>query len=137
MAPSQTENPTILVVEDQPDILLLLQRLLRDIITGYDVVSISSGADVAEQLRSHQISLVVTDYNMPGMNGLQVAELIKATSPETGIIILTAYATPELERRARAIHVDSFLAKPFTVDRLEQAIRDTMQSKRRPGMFAC
>lgn len=87
----------------------------------------NSGADALAQIALRRVPLVITDYNMPGMNGLQLAAAVKETSPDTSVVMITAYATPELEKRAREQRVDYYLPKPFSLDRLEQIIRDVLQ----------
>lgn len=121
-------NPAIILVEDEPDILIILHRLMRDLTGGYDIITVNSGADALAQIALRKVPLVITDYNMPGMNGLQLAAAIKETSPDTYVVMITAYATPELERRAREQRIDYYLSKPFPLDRLEQIVRDVLRS---------
>ncbi len=122
-----SRNPAIVLVEDEPDILSILHRLMRDLTGGYDIVTVSSGIDALAQIALRTVPLVITDYNMPGMNGLQLTAAIKETSPDTRVVLITAYATPELEKRAREQRVDHWLPKPFPLDRLEQIVRDTLR----------
>jgi CheY-like chemotaxis protein len=121
-------NPAIILVEDEPDILIILHRLMRDLTGGYDIITVNSGADALAQIALRKVPLVITDYNMPGMNGLQLTAAIKETSPDTCVVMITAYATPELERRAREQRIDYYLSKPFPLDRLEQIVRDVLRS---------
>ncbi|MEF3273414.1 MAG: response regulator [Chloroflexus sp.] len=120
-------NPAIILVEDEPDILIILHRLMRDLTGGYDIITVNSGADALAQIALRRVPLVITDYNMPGMNGLQLAAAVKETSPNTIVVMITAYATPELERRAREQRIDYYLPKPFPLDRLEQIVRDALR----------
>jgi two-component system response regulator (stage 0 sporulation protein F) len=99
---------------------------MRDLTGGYDIVTVSSGAEALAQIALRPVPLVITDYNMPGMNGLQLTTAIKETSPDTRVVLITAYATPELEKRAREQRVDYYLPKPFPLDRLEQIVRDVL-----------
>ncbi|MDN5273726.1 response regulator [Chloroflexus sp. MS-CIW-1] len=121
-------NPAIILVEDEPDILIILHRLMRDLTGGYDIITVHSGADALAQIALRRVPLVITDYNMPGMNGLQLAAAIKETSPDTCVVMITAYATPELEKRAREQRIDYYLAKPFPLDRLEHIVRDVLRA---------
>ncbi len=121
-------NPAIILVEDEPDILIILHRLMRDLTGGYDIITVNSGADALAQIALRRVPLVITDYNMPGMNGLQLAAAIKETSPDTCVVMITAYATPELEKRAREQRIDYYLAKPFPLDRLEHIVRDVLRA---------
>lgn len=127
MADFSGRNPAIILVEDEPDILIILHRLMRDLTGGYDIITVNSGADALAQIALRKVPLVITDYNMPGMNGLQLAAAIKETSPDTCVVMITAYATPELERRAREQRIDYYLSKPFPLDRLEQIVRDVLR----------
>lgn len=126
MSEQFARNPAIVLVEDEPDILVILHRLMRDLTGGYDIVTVTSGAEALAQIALRPVPLVITDYNMPGMNGLQLTSAIKETSPDTRVVLITAYATPELERKARDIRVDYYLPKPFPLDRLEQIVRDVL-----------
>ncbi len=120
-------NPASVLVEDEPDIRFILQRHMRDLSGGDDIVTVNGGADALAQIALRPVPLVITDYNMPGMNGLQLAAAIKETSPDTRVVMITAYATPELEKRAREQRVDYYLPKPFPLDRLEQIVRDVLK----------
>lgn len=127
MPDQPARNPAIVLVEDEPDILIILHRLMRDLTGGYDIVTVNGGAEALAQIALRPVPLVITDYNMPGMNGLQLTSAIKETSPETRVVLITAYATPELEKRARDQRVDYYLPKPFPLDRLEQIVRDVLK----------
>lgn len=127
MADQSGRNPAILLVEDEPDILIILHRLMRDLTGGYDIITVNGGAEALVQLAQRPVPLVITDYNMPGMNGLQLAAEIKKSSPDTRVVMITAYATPELEKRAREQRVDYYLPKPFPLDRLEQIVHDVLR----------
>jgi two-component system response regulator (stage 0 sporulation protein F) len=78
---------------------------------------------VLVHLGHRPVMLVIADYNMPGMNGLQLSATIKAQSPHTQVMLITAYNTATLERQARAQQVDYYLPKPFDLDRFEQLVR--------------
>jgi DNA-binding NarL/FixJ family response regulator len=55
--------------------------------------------------------------------------MVKHTSPQTRTVLLTAYDSPNLRHRARAAHVDYYLAKPFSLDRLEQIVHETLAAR--------
>jgi CheY-like chemotaxis protein len=127
MSDTASRNPAIILVEDEPDILIILHRLMRDLTGGYDIVTVNGGAEALAQIALRPVPLVITDYNMPGMNGLQLAAAIKETSPRTSVVMITAYATPELEKKAREQRVDFYLPKPFPLDRLEQIVKEVLK----------
>lgn len=112
-------GPAIILVEDEPDILILLQRLLRPLAGNYTIVLAHDGAAALEQVKRRQVPLMITDYNMPAMNGLQLTAAVKSHSPSTKIALVTAYHTPQLQQTALAQGVDYYLPKPFSIDELE------------------
>jgi two-component system response regulator (stage 0 sporulation protein F) len=118
--------PTIVLVDDEPDILIILHRLLRDLAPNHAVVAVGTGQMALELLASNAVPLLITDYNMLGMNGLQLITAVKHTSPQARTVLITAYDSPELRRRIHDAPVDHYLAKPFPLDRLEQIVRDTL-----------
>jgi two-component system, response regulator, stage 0 sporulation protein F len=126
-----SRNRALLLVEDEPDILIIFHRLLRGWMELYnipdDVVTVNSGYDALAYIALRPIPLVITDYNMPGMNGLQLAQAIKETSPDTTIVMITAYATPQLEAKAYKAGVDHFFPKPFPLDQLERIVRGVFE----------
>ncbi len=121
-----TRNPAIVLVEDEPDILIILHRIMRDLTGGYDIVTVNSAQDALDVLTDRSCPLLITDHNMPGMTGTELTQKVKTDYPETRVIIITAYATPEVERTARSAGVDYFLTKPFSLDRLEQIIKEVL-----------
>lgn len=120
-------NPAILIVEDEPDILLILQRVIRDLAGGYDIIPLQSAQEAIERLAQQPTALIITDYMLPGMNGLQLTEAVKQTSPDTYVVLITAYATSELENKARAARVNHFFPKPFPLAEFETVVRRALE----------
>src|SRR5262245_20904823 len=102
MIAAQSLPPAVLVVDDHPGILAILHRLLREFVTSYEVVPFSDGEAALDQIRQRTVPLVLTDYNMPGMTGLELATALKTATPEVRIAMITAYDTPGLRQRARS-----------------------------------
>jgi len=120
--------PTIVVVEDEPDILVILRRVVRDLETELDIVAVSSGEAALAYASQHPCRLLITDYRLGGMDGLQLAQTFKRdfNSP---VIMISAYFTPSLRDAVYAEGVDFALSKPFQVDELEDAIRAALQRR--------
>jgi two-component system, response regulator, stage 0 sporulation protein F len=112
--------PAVLVVDDDPTIVALLQRVMQSTVNGYDIIATTNPTEALEHLGRRAVSLVVTDFNMPGLNGLQLTARIKAYSPATCVLLISAYATPAMERQALNLRVDYYLPKPFQLAQLEQ-----------------
>ena len=118
--------PAIVLVDDEPDIRVILKRVLRHVADGYDFVAVGSGAAALAVLAARPVPLLITDYNMPGMNGLDLAQAVKAAAPTTTVVLLSAYATPEMARRAQEAGADYSLPKPFPFDQLEAIVREAL-----------
>jgi two-component system response regulator (stage 0 sporulation protein F) len=117
--------PAIIVVEDEPDILLVLRRVLRDLETECDIIAVDNGRAALEHGASRYCSVLITDYRLGDMNGLQLAKEFKHQG-KSYVIMLTGYSTAELKDAAKEAGVDTFLPKPFQVNDLEAAIRTAL-----------
>ncbi|WP_431204373.1 response regulator [Bradyrhizobium betae] len=106
----------VLVVDDDPSVLEVVAGMLEEL--GCDVISAGSGSEALEQLRLHErISILITDINMPGMDGHELAELAKRRRPELKILQLSGR-----ERRRDGYPI---IRKPFNHDDLAQKMRQT------------
>lgn len=114
--------PAIIVVEDEPLILAIVGRVLRDLQLDYDIVTANTAASALAQARHRRCPLLITDYLLGDSDGLALAREFKARY-HAAVIMITAYATPELRAAARHGPIDYFLTKPFTVRDLVQAVR--------------
>jgi two-component system response regulator PilR (NtrC family) len=85
------EQPVILLIEDEARLRDNLQTLLQN--EGYHVTTAQNGAEGIKRLRQESFDLVITDLVMPEVDGLQVLEYLKAYSPETVVVVMTAYVT--------------------------------------------
>lgn len=111
----------ILLIDDEPLILKALVRLLQRTpclcdgrLFKLEIVTFTEPAKALEYIRHHQVSLVLSDYRMPGMDGIELLTAIKATQPDTSRIIISGYA--DLNVLINAInlaHIYRFVAKPW------------------------
>jgi two-component system, response regulator, stage 0 sporulation protein F len=115
-------------VEDEPAVLDLVCRVIRSVADGYEIVAARDGVAALDAIAEHAVPLVITDFNMPRMNGLQLIAAIKAQAPQTQVMLLTAYASPQLEREARSLGAYAMIAKPFLVDVLLDRVRAVLES---------
>jgi CheY-like chemotaxis protein len=123
-APRGTE--TILVVEDQEDLRLLAQTILRA--HGYRVLAASNGVEALTVAKLHNgpIHLVVTDVVMPTMGGPELAENLLAHRPETPILFVSGYLDSDLVRQGVRNQDLILLQKPFTPDELMRKVREML-----------
>ena len=117
----------VLVVDDDPVVGKSFKRVLSG--KGYIVVTAEDGYDALKKLQSENYDAVFTDLRMPGMNGLEVAERIKARQPWTPVVIVTGYGSRTSEERARAAGVSDFLHKPLSPEMIEDSAARAMQWK--------
>ena len=114
----------VLVVDDDPVVGKSFNRVLSG--KGYVVVTAEDGYDALQKLQSETYDAVFTDLRMPGMNGLEVAERIKARQPWVPVVIVTGYGSKTSEERARAAGVTDFLHKPLSPEMIEDSAAKAM-----------
>jgi DNA-binding response OmpR family regulator len=100
----------ILVVDDEPVARQSLTDILR--LEGYTVNSVPNGQAAVEYVRTHPVELVVVDLRMPGMDGLEVVQVVNQISPETEVILLTAFGSTESAIQALRLRIHDYLLKP-------------------------
>ena len=115
----------ILVIDDEKDMLLLLSRIITEE-GAYQVVTESDPLRAMALFKEQPFDLVLTDLKMPKMNGIEVLEQVKRTSPDVSVIILTAFAT--IDNAVAAVHKGAYdyLTKPFQRERLLLTIEKVM-----------
>jgi heterodisulfide reductase subunit A len=106
----------ILVVDDEQIVRDSLRDWLED--EGFEVDTAESGEKALEQFSARQHHLLLTDVKMPGMDGVEVLERVKALAPETTVVMMTAYATVDTAVAAMKIGALDYLVKPFDPDQL-------------------
>lgn len=123
---------SILIVDDEPDIAdLFRQRFRREVRQGRYVLHFAgSGEEALSRLAEIHPELIVilSDINMPGMDGLELLGEIRRVRPELPVLMVTAYGDNERKRRADELGAAAFLAKPVDFDQLKQHLLDLMPS---------
>lgn len=104
----------ILVVDDDAVTREALAEVLQD--EGYEVALAADGLEAVAMLSTYQPDMVLTDLQMPGLNGMNVLTHVKNVYPTTPVIIFTAHATLDAEREARRQGAQDFLQKPLDFD---------------------
>jgi DNA-binding response OmpR family regulator len=129
------KNPIILCVDDEPANLKLLENIL--IPRGYEVVSVASGEDALQKIKTRTIDLVLMDLMLPGMDGLQVSRKIKDNKKYRNIpiIMLTAHSGVETYIKSLSNEVFAYLHKPFETAELVSIVRAALgQSEADPSL---
>jgi CheY-like chemotaxis protein len=123
MSPYRLSGRTIIVVEDHEDARMAMDILLNRL--GATVVTAKDGFEGLEAVKNHHPSLVITDLQMPGMDGFELLREIRALGPEGGntpVIALTALDTRAERTRILNLGFQACLQKPFTVENLVEAM---------------
>jgi CheY-like chemotaxis protein len=117
-----------LVVDDEPHIAdLFRQRFRREARQGTFVMHFAtSGAEALDRLAGKiqpRLAAVLSDINMPGMDGLQLLGEIKQRRPDLPVMMVTAYGDDERRRRASELGASNFITKPVDFDQLKEQLR--------------
>ncbi|MEI6638767.1 MAG: sigma-54 dependent transcriptional regulator, partial [Chlorobium sp.] len=118
---------TILVVEDEKVQLDSLAGFLTKL--GYRVLKSSSPVQALDMARESAVDLVLTDFKMPGMTGVQLLEALKHMNPGIDVIIMTAYGSVESAMEAMKLGVIDYITKPIDLHQLKVMIRNTLERK--------
>ncbi|MEW5910158.1 MAG: response regulator [Thermodesulfobacteriota bacterium] len=111
----------VLLVDDEEGIRKVLAISLTD--SGYDVLVAENGDQALDLFREKQPAIVLTDIKMPGMDGLQLLEMVKKESPETEVIMITGHGDMDLAIKSLKHQATDFITKPINDDVLEIALR--------------
>lgn len=128
---------TVLIVDDEPMILKFLSTLLQR--EGYRTIS-QSDSEKALEAVNEDIDLMITDINMPKLDGLDLLKESKHRSPETAVIIITAYGTLDLDIQASHLKAFAFLQKPLPhanelLRIVDEAVRESQTLKKNKASF--
>ena len=124
----RAEPRTLLLVDDQPVILQMLARAAAA--DGYVVTTASTGDEAEALLRARRFDVLVTDKNLPGKNGLELALLARAEhGADMTIFLITAYATVESARVMLKLGADAYIEKPFELEDLMRRLRTIADAK--------
>jgi two-component system response regulator PilR (NtrC family) len=118
----------ILVVDDEQSLREVLSIMLKR--TGYAVTSVADGEEAIELLNKDIFDLVITDLRMPKIGGMEVLKAAKSASPETVVLIITAFASADSAVEAMKQGAYDYLTKPFQVDEVQLIIRNALEKRR-------
>jgi two-component system, NtrC family, response regulator PilR len=117
-----------MVVDDEKSMRELLAIMLRK--EGYDVVTVEGRAQAAAVLASQVLDMVITDVRLRDGDGIEILRHVKAASPQTVVLVMTAFGTTETAVAARKLGAEAYLLKPFDVDELRIVVRDSLANRR-------
>jgi CheY-like chemotaxis protein/predicted regulator of Ras-like GTPase activity (Roadblock/LC7/MglB family) len=118
----------VLIVDDEEQLLLTMQAGFDSFRDRFEIITAQNGKEATAVLASTRISLVVTDLKMPEMDGFALLAFLKNNFPEIPAIVMTAFATPEIENRLQQTGMISMLEKPVDFEELTQLILGLLES---------
>jgi len=115
----------ILIVDDEQSMRELLSIMLRK--EGYEVVTADNGEKALKAVQNDIFDLVITDLKMPQMDGMTLLKEVKESSPDTIVIVVTAFGTTEGAEKARLLGAYDYIGKPFNNDEIKLVIQNALE----------
>jgi len=119
--------PSILIVEDEPKMRRLLEMNLAD--QGFTTHSAGDAEAGLKLLNTEKIDLVVTDFKLPGMNGLDFLQAVKRANAALPVVIMTAYGSVESAVEAMKVGASDYVLKPFSLAEMVMVVRKELDAR--------
>src|SRR5688500_10838456 len=119
---------TILIVDDEANQRLMVEQALRALAYDWSISTAASGQEALEALALRPSDLIITDYHMPVMNGLDLITQVRERRIPSRIILITAYSSPELHEAAQQLQVDHYLTKPVPLTLLRRLATSALEA---------
>lgn len=127
-----TKDKRILIADDDPGVLLILRATLERMKNGYRIVAAQDGTQALREIRAQPFDLVITDVRMPGIDGIELAEAIRAMDSRTALIWITAYGCHRLQSECRRLDVSCCLDKPLRIGQIRAAALEALATHSGP-----
>lgn len=119
----------LLLVEDDVNLSYIVQAGLQDIIGGYEVTVAENGKEGIETWKNWKPDIIISDIDMPVMNGFEMVKRIRETDGEIPILFASALTSPKDVRKGYDIGVNNYVKKPFVPDELDAHLRAILKLK--------
>lgn len=116
-------RPRVLLVDDEPDLLAILAAEITH--AGFDVTCASSGLEALRQAEQDRFDLALTDYKMPGLDGLQTVDALAKLDPDVRTVMMTGYISEEVRAALRERH-RPWIEKPFDIHELIATLQEAL-----------
>ncbi|MGE3522875.1 MAG: sigma-54-dependent transcriptional regulator, partial [Candidatus Dadabacteria bacterium] len=124
-----SENESrILVVDDEPGMREFLEIMLQK--DGYSVDTAADGPEAIDKIEQSLFDLAIVDIQMPVLNGIEVLKKVSEKSPDTTVIMVTAYASHETAIEAMKLGAYDYITKPFKIDEIKLVIKKALDKKK-------
>lgn len=119
----------LLLVEDDTNLSYIVHSGLQEIIGGYEVITAFNGKKGLEAWREHHPDIIISDIDMPVMDGFEMVRLIRETDGDTPILFASALTSPKDVRKGYDIGVNNYVKKPFIPDELDAHLHAILKMK--------
>ncbi len=119
----------LLLVEDDPNLRYMVQTGLEDIIGGYEVVTASNGAEGLEVWKATDPDIIISDIDMPMMDGFEMVEHIRKMDGDTPILFASALTSPRDVKQGYKLGANNYVKKPFVAEELDAHIQALLKMK--------
>ena len=116
-----TRHVRVLIVDDDPRVPLTLRTTLERMKYGYRIVAAQDGTEALQRVTAQPFDLVITDVRMPGIDGIEFVEAIRASTLNTAVIWITAYGCHRLQAECECLEIYRCLDKPLRIGQSRQA----------------
>lgn len=120
----------VLVVDDEARLAFLLKQSLLSLGPDYDIQTANTGHDALSIMEREPCDLVITDYRMEGMGGLDLMKAIRSKRPATLVILMTAYGSDEVQAEAERLQAYRYITKPFPIEEFQRIVQEALNPSR-------
>jgi DNA-binding NtrC family response regulator len=117
----------ILIVDNDPGVLLVLHDTRERMNRGYSIEAAHDGEEALEKFENESFSMVITDVRMPGINGVELTEEIRALGSHSAVIWITAYGCSNLKDEHEKLDVFPRLEKPIRISEIRKAAQEALE----------
>ncbi|MFN8453634.1 MAG: response regulator [Anaerolineae bacterium] len=122
----------VLIVDDDKDINLMLQHTLQMLGPDYEIVTATDTVSAINLVEKESFDLILTDYMLPVMTGVDLALAVRQISPDTPVVLMTAYGSRGLRTTTKYLGISDLLDKPFSLDRIRDIVQQVVAQTKPP-----
>ncbi len=120
----------VLIVDDEESLAFFLRESLLEIDAEWEVDTAGTGEEAVIKINRNSYRLVIADLRMPGLNGLELLQMVRVLEPNTRVILMTAYGSDQVEKEARRLNVYRYVTKPFDMEDMKRWAQEAVEESR-------
>jgi CheY-like chemotaxis protein len=123
----------VLIVDDDKEIITMLQYSLKSLGADYEIETALGSLEALAKIEKNAFNLVVTDYMMKDMTGVDLARAVRRLSPGTQVILMSAFGSKRLRDTSESLGLDGYLDKPFDIEKMRRIITNAVNGPDEPA----